>query len=386
MRREIEEELKGHIIPFWEGLKDPDNGGFYGYLSYDLILDKNAGKGVILNSRILWFFSEAARVLKDPSLLPYADCAYRFLVDHCVDTENGGVYWSVSATGEPVDTTKHTYNQAFAIYALSAYYRATGNADAKALAASLFHLIESRMKDEGGYLEAFDDTFHPVSNEKLSENGVLAGRTMNTILHVIEAYTGYVEATDDKDARAALREALMITRDKIYLPDKKRLGVFFDADYHSLIDLYSYGHDIEAAWLIDRALDAVGDPDLTKEMHQITDTLVDEVYREGFDGKSIPVECEKGVVKGDRVWWVQAEAINGFLENVDRHPEHTDYVKAAEAEWEYIKRYIIDKRKGSEWFWYANPDGTPSHDPIVEPWKCPYHNGRMCLNVIEREV
>ena len=215
MRREIKEELEGHIIPFWEGLRDPDNGGFYGYLSYDLILDKNAGKGVILNSRILWFFSEAARVLKDPSLLPYADCAYRFLVDHCVDTENGGVYWSVSATGEPVDTTKHTYNQAFAIYALSAYYRATGNADAKALAASLFHLIESRMKDEGGYLEAFDDTFHPVSNEKLSENGVLAGRTMNTILHVIEAYTGYVEATDDKDARAALREALMITRDKI---------------------------------------------------------------------------------------------------------------------------------------------------------------------------
>ncbi|MGN1023025.1 MAG: AGE family epimerase/isomerase [Lachnospiraceae bacterium] len=391
---EIRQELTGHIIPFWENLRDPEFGGYYGYLDYDLKLNRRAEKGCILNSRILWFFSYAYETLQDPTLLLQARHAYAFLRDHCMDAARGGIYWSVSYDGEPLDTTKHTYNQAFAIYALSTYCEASGDRKALDLAGELFDLIETRMRDADGYLEAFDENFVPASNEKLSENGVLAERTMNTILHVVEAYTEYLRVlklvgkNPDRVEKVqnVLREALAIVEKKIYLPEKKRLGVFFDRDYHSLIDLYSYGHDIEAAWLLDRAADVLGDPKVSEEIHPMTDILVEQVYRLGFDGHSIPVERENGVLKQDRVWWVQAEAINGFLGAFARHPEREDYAEAAAAEWAFIKSYVIDRRPGSEWFWYTDAEGVPAHSPIVEPWKCPYHNGRMCLLVIRRHA
>lgn len=382
MKEEVERELTGHILPFWKKLEDLEYGGFYGYMDFDLQLDRKAEKGCILNSRILWFFSTCCLQMRDPECLAMADHAYRFLTEHCLDKEEGGIFWSVTYDGQPLDTTKHTYNQAFAIYALSAYYQATGKEEARELALDLFKLIESRMRDEGGYLEAFDRAFQPSCNEKLSENGVLAERTMNTILHVLEAYTGLLQATGDGTVRQKLSEALQIVLDHIYLPEDKHLGVFFDSSYHSLIDLYSYGHDIEATWLLDLAAETVDDAALTKRIYSLTDTLVEQFYQRGFDGHSSPMECENGVVKEDRVWWVEAETVNGFLNAYRRHPEKKEYLKAAENTWDYIKTKVIDPRPGSEWYWSVNPDGTPERKPIVEPWKCPYHNGRMCLRTM----
>ncbi len=386
MIEEIRKHLEEKLIPFWSGLRDDEYGGYYGYMDFDLKLDKKAEKGCILNSRILWFFSSAYVVLRDEKLLDEAKHAFEFLTRYCIDYENGGVFWSLTYDGKPLDTTKHTYNQAFTIYGLSAFYDATKNENVVDLAISLYELIEDKMRDEGGYLEAFDREFKPVSNDKTSENGVVAIRSMNTLLHVMEAYTELYRVSKDERVRDSLLEILKIVEEKVYNPEKRRQEVFFDAEYNSLINLSSYGHDIEAAWLINYTTKVLDNEDITKRIDKITKALVEQVYREAFDGASIPVEAEDSKVKGDRVWWVQAEAINGFIDAYQKNPEKKEYLDAAKSEWEYIKEYLIDKREGSEWFWYVTPDGTPAAEPIVEPWKCPYHNGRMCLEVIKRNV
>lgn len=381
---EIREHLTGTIIPFWEGLKDEENGGFYGYQGYDLKVDKKAVKGCILNSRILWFFSNAFLLLGDESLLDYARHAYEFLKTFCLDGENGGVYWSVSWDGKAEEGIKHTYNQAFAIYALSSYYDASKDREALELAEQLLGLIEEKCRDEGGYEEAFDRNFRKIDNDKLSENGVMAERTMNTLLHVFEAYTELYRVSKNPLAAEKLREILSVFREKVYNREKKRQEVFFDRDWNSLIDLYSYGHDIEAAWLLDRGCRVLGDEKLAAEIGELTKEMTANVYRLGFQENSLMNECEKGRNDTTRVWWVQAEAVVGFMNGYEKEPEKVCYLEAAKAVWNYIKEYVIDPRPGSEWYWAVDREGRPLEKPIVEPWKCPYHNGRMCMEVIRR--
>ena len=385
MKEEIKDQLVSSIIPFWKNLRDDEFGGYYGYMGYDLKLDKKAEKGCILNSRITWFFSNAYTLLKDESLLKEADHGYAFLKDHCIDKENGGIYWSMNYDGTPLDTTKHTYNQAFCIYALSSYYEASGKKEALDLAKQLFHMIEEKCTDDQGYLEAFTRDFQPESNEKLSENGVLAEKTMNTLLHVLEAYTELYRVSKDEQVKEKLKWIMDVFADKVYNPKLKRQEVFFDKNYNSIIDLHSYGHDIETAWLMDRSLEILDDDAYTNRLSPITKALTENIYKVAFDGHSLSNECDKGVVDTNRVWWVQAETVIGFLNGYEKDPSKTEYKEAAEATWQFIKDYVIDKRPGSEWFWLVRQDGTPVEgEPIEEPWKCPYHNGRMCMEVIRR--
>lgn len=385
MKEEITKHLTDDIIPFWKNLRDDEFGGYYGYLDYDLKLDKKAEKGCILNSRITWFFSNAYTLLKDKSLLEEADHGYEFLKEHCIDKEYGGIYWSMKYDGTPLDTTKHTYNQAFCIYALSSYYEASGKQEALELARKLYELIETRCMDDNGYLEAFTRDFKPESNEKLSENGVLAEKTMNTLLHVLEAYTELYRVSHDEKVGDRLRWIMDTFADKVYNPKLKRQEVFFDKDYNSIIDLHSYGHDIETAWLMDRSLEVLGDAAYTEKLTPITKALTENIYNVAFDGHSLSNECDKGVVDTNRVWWVQAETIVGLLNGYEKDPSKTQYKEAAEAAWQFIKEHVIDKRQGSEWYWLVRQDGSPVEGkPIVEPWKCPYHNGRMCMEVIRR--
>ena len=379
------EMLTERLLPFWQALRDEEHGGYYGYMDFDLNVDKRAEKGCILNSRILWFFSEAAMVLEDRSLVLYARHAYDFLREKCLDREMGGVYWSVTRGGQPLDDTKHTYNQAFAIYALSAYYRLTGEAEALALAEELFEIIEARCTDEGGYLEAFTRDFRPASNEKLSENGVMAERTMNTLLHVFEGYAGLYQAKKIPAVAAALRRILDIYANRVYNPRLHRQEVFFDRDYNTLIDLTSYGHDIESSWLIDWGCGLLEDAALAERIAAINSDLADNVLRTAFNG-SLANECERGAVDAHRVWWVQAEALLGFVNEWTKHPDRTDCRDAAASLWRYITEKLEDRRPGGEWFWRLDEDGRPdAGKPIVEPWKCPYHNGRMCMELIRRD-
>lgn len=380
---EIKEHLVNDLIPFWQGLKDEENGGFYGYLSYDLKLDKKAVKGCILNSRILWFFSNAYMVLGDPSLLESAAYAYQFLKEHCVDDEFGGVFWSLTYDGKPEDTTKHTYNQAFSIYALASYYDASKNPEALEIAWKLYDLVESKCKDEYGYLEAFTRSFEPEENDKLSENGVTAEKTMNTLLHVFEAYTELYRVTKEEKVAKQIRFMMDIIKDKVFNKEIGRQEVFFDRTWNTLIDLYSYGHDIETAWLVDRGLEVLDDEAYTNMLSPITKIITENIYNRAYIDHSLVNESENGVVDTTRVWWVQAEAVVGFLNGYQKQGDKK-FLDASVDIWNYIKKYFIDKRNGSEWFWSVKEDHTPDEKPIVEPWKCPYHNGRMCFEVLRR--
>ena len=385
MLNEIREHLKNGIIPFCEGLKDEEFGGYYGYMDYDLKLDKKFEKGCILNSRILWFFSSVSRIEGFEKEREYADHAYQFLKEKCLDQECGGVFWSVTYDGKPLDTTKHIYNQAFAIYALSSYYDTTGNEEALEIAKGLQKIIEEKCTDEFGYLEAFKRNFQLEENDKLSENGVIAEKTMNTLLHVFEAYTELYRVSGDEKVRRRLLWIMDVFAEKVYNPKLHRQEVFFDKHYNTILNLHSYGHDIETAWLIDRGCKVLDDPELTQKMYAITRDLTAQIYKVAFDGHSLANECDRGVVNVHRVWWVQAETVIGFLNGYEKEPEKTEYLEAAEKEWAFIRDHVIDKRPGSEWFWEVDPEGNPYPDrPIVEPWKCPYHNGRMCMEVLQR--
>ena len=379
---EIRAELTEHIIPFWKGLRDDARGGYIGLVEYDLTRRPDAVKGCILNSRILWFFSEAYLALRDESLLAEAYHAFDML-RRMTDPVNGGVFWALNADGSVSDSTKHTYNQAFAVYALSAYYRASGSAEALDRARDLFQVIEARCRDAGGYLEAFTADWQPESNEKLSENGVMASRTMNTLLHVLEGYTGLYRAWPDGSVRRCLYDIFDIFQRHIWNPEKRRQEVFFDMDYNSLIDLYSFGHDIETSWLADSALDLLDDPALTARIRPLLLAMADQTSREALTDHGFANECERGAVDTRRVWWIQAEALVGYLNAWERTGEDR-YRDAVISQWRFIKTAMIDRRPGSEWYGYLREDGTPIELPIVEPWKCPYHNGRMALEVMRR--
>lgn len=382
---EIRMHLTGKLAPFWEGLKDEEYGGYYGYMDFDLKVDPKYEKGCILNNRILWFFSNAYMLLGDVEFKKAADHAYHFLKEYGIDREYGGVYWSLTYDGKPKDTVKHTYNQAFAVYALSSYYNAVKDEEALALAFQIRDTIEKNCVDsEGYYMESFSRTFSPEENDKLSENGVMAERTMNTLLHVMEAYTELYRISGDEQTGERLRFMLDTVAGKVYNPELGRQEVFFDKAWNSLIDLYSYGHDIEAAWLIDRGLEVLGDEAYMEKLAPMTEAIANNIYERAYVGHSLLNEAENGIPDTTRVWWVQAETVVGFVNAWQKHPQEKKWLDAAKDVWEYIKKYLVDKRDGSEWFWSVDENGLPSHKPIVEPWKCPYHNGRMCIEVIRR--
>ena len=388
MRSEVMTHLTTDIIPFWKSLRDDENGGYTGYLGYDLKADKKAVKGCILNSRITWFFANAYTLLRDESLLKEAEHGFEFLKNACWDKKNGGVYWSVNYDGTPAETLKHTYNQAFSIYALSSYYEASGDREALDMAYQLYELIEGKMRDELGYKEAFDEAFNEIDNEKLSENGVIASKTMNTLLHVFEAYTELYRVDHNKKVADQIKWMMDIVAEKVYNPKLHRQEVFFDEAWNPIIDLHSYGHDIETAWLIDRSVAVLNDEAYEKRMSPITQDLTNQIYKVAFDGASLANECETGVVNEWRIWWVQAETVVGFLNGYEK-TGRLEYLDAAKKVWQFIKDHLIDKRDGyaagREWYWRVQADGTPDEtQPIAEPWKCPYHNGRMCFEVIRR--
>lgn len=382
----FKKHLTENIIPFWNSCRDDVNGGFCGFMGHDLCKNMESDKGVILHSRILWFYSTAYTLLKDKSLLDMASHAYDFLKTYCMDQENGGMFWAVTYDGRPADDTKHTYNQAFAIYALSAYYEASNREEALEVAYKLYDLIEDKCRDTEGYLEAFDRTFRPASNEKLSENGVMAGRTMNTLLHVMEAYTELYRVDGKCEVRDSLIEILDLFSSKIYNPAKGICEVFFDKDYNTLIDLESYGHDIEAAWLVDRAGEVLGDGAWQERLRPVVEGLSRVAYEHAYD---VAYGCfynerEGAAIDKQRIWWVQAEAIVGFCNAWQRQPEEEKYLQAAEAIWQYTLENVVDKRSG-EWFESVKEDGSVDvNQGLVHAWKCPYHNGRMCIEMIRR--
>lgn len=384
-REEFASHLTENIIPFWNKMIDRQEGGFYGRCDSKGQIDYTADKGVILMNRILWFYSNAYILTGREELLEIARHQYGYVEECCYDHDFGGVYWSTTYDGKPADTTKHTYNQAFAIYALSTYYMASGDENSLNLAYEVFDDIEEHCCDDDGYLEAFDRHFVPVGNDKLSENGVEAGRTMNTLLHILEAYTVLYKADKDVRVRKRLDTILTIFEEKIYNPDKQYNEVFFDMDYNTLIDLQSYGHDIECSWLLDRALDVLGADEKYSHMYKLTLDEADKAYGDAFDQEygCFYNEREGGKVDKKRVWWVQAESIIG-LYNAYKKSNDEKYLNASEAVWNYVKNNIISEETGEWWEDIRDDNSVDTTQEMAHPWKGPYHNGRMCMEMMVR--
>lgn len=382
----IHKELVEGILPFWLDKIDNEHGGFYGYMDEELVLDKKAPKGGLACARLLWTFSSAYRVLGDEACLVAAHHAYKFLVEHLLDEVHKGIYWLVDFEGHLLDGRKHIYVQAFGVYALSEYYRATGEQGGLEKALELYELIHEKGYDcdAEAYLEEFDREWHQLDNEMLSENGVVADYTYNTHLHVLEAMTNLYRVWPNAELKVRIEKILDVFYQRIYNHETGFFKVFFDRQWSSLIDLISYGHDIESSWLIHEAIKVLA---ITDEEHPWMVMVRRPAY--GVLGEAMDSlgamnnEKEKGVLDDKKIWWVQAEAFVGYI-NMFELTKDEAFLKAAHRVWSFIEKYIVDKREGGEWHAELDSDYKVMDKPVIEPWKLNYHNGRCCLEFVER--
>ena len=362
-------------------------GGFFGQIDGSNTLVPDADKGGILNARILWTFSSVYRQIKNRDYLKLADRAQKYILEHFFDPEFGGTYWIVSFDGKPVDTKKQIYSQAFFIYALSEHYRASGNEASLQKAIELFGLIEKHSFDRelNGYFEAYSHDWNLLEDLRLSAKDANEKKTMNTHLHLLEAYTNLFRVWKDDQLKQQLRNLILIFVEKIVNQQTHHLDLFFDENWNPKSAIVSYGHDIEAAWLIDEAARALGDPKLLASVQHVCIKIA-EAACEGLqpDG-SIVYERDNLTdhLDKDRHWWGQAEAVVGFLNTYELTGDDA-WLKKAENCWTYISEHLIDRAEG-EWFWSISDEGMVNrNDDKAGFWKCPYHNSRMCLEVIAR--
>lgn len=387
-REELLDELRTNILPYWMNkMTDHEHGGFYGRRDGYDNLDRNAPKGVILNTRILWTFSAAARILKDASYAEVAHRAFDYLQRYFVDRKHGGVYWMVSHLGEPLQTKKQIYAQAFAIYAFSEYFLLTSKQEALTEAQKLFHLIERFSYDQqfDGYLEAFDAQWNLLDDLRLSEKDANEKKTMNTHLHVLEAYTTLYRIWKNPELERQLRNLIVLFTKRI-INKQWHFDLFFDETWKVQSHEISFGHDIEGSWLLYEAAVELGDEALVKEVADIAVRMAETSIREGLDadGGILNEANHHGeLTDTDKHWWPQAESLVGYV-NAWQLTGKTEYLENAGKVWSFIKDRMIDKTNG-EWYWRVNRTGEINYDEDkAGPWKCPYHNGRAMLELISR--
>lgn len=382
--KEFAADLRSHvadcILPYWlDTMQDP-RGGFYGRRDGNDNLVEDAPKGAILNARILWTFSAAYRALGHPEYLEAARRAYRYILDRFIDPGYGGIYWSVNADGSPADTKKQFYAMAFAIYGLSEYHAATGDAEALRTALALFDSIEAHSRDhaKGGYIEACTRDWQPIADMRLSEKDRNSSKTMNTHLHIIEGYTALLRESGDSRVRDAVAHLIDIFLDRIISPDGHHMRLFFDDDWQPADGDISYGHDIEASWLLLESAQALGNPETLRRVTEATGTLAEGAL-EGMrgDGSMIYELHGDGRVDAERHWWVQAEAMVGTA-YLFRYHNMPEMLPLSEKIWQYCRSRLVDK--SGEWLWSIRADGSENRaDDKAGFWKCPYHNTRACL-------
>ena len=388
LRNEMRSELENNILPFWMNkMEDNEEGGFYGQITGEDELKPEASKGAILNARILWTFSSAYRLLKKPEYLETATRAKRYLIDRFYDPQYGGIYWELDYKGNPLDTKKQIYAIGFAIYGLSEYARATGDAEALEYAQRLFDAIEQHSFDseQNGYVEALTRDWQPIGDMRLSDKDENEKKTMNTHLHILEPYTNLYRVWKDERLERQLRNLIEVFISRILDPQTGHLNLFFEEDWTNKYHIVSYGHDIEASWLIHEAALVLGDPALLKRIEPLIIRIA-QAADEGLnpDGSMIYENfLDKQKIDRELHWWVQAENVVGHI-NLYQHFGNTEALDTAARCWEFIKTKLIDREQG-EWHWSLLPDGTVNRrDDKAGFWKCPYHNGRMCMEVIER--
>lgn len=389
LKKEMKQCLEDNILRYWiDKVTDNEHGGYYGRVDGHDQVHPEAEKGAILNGRILWAFSAAYRVLKKQEYLDAATRAKDYILDHFVDKEYGGVYWSLDCEGKPLDTKKQTYAIGFVIYGLSEYARATGDKQALDAAIKLYHDIEAHAFDEvyGGYVEALTREWNPIADMRLSDKDENGAKTMNTHLHVIEPYTNLYRVWPSKELRESIHRLLDVFTDKLYNKETHHLDLFFDNEWHGRRNIESYGHDIEATWLLWETALVLGEDDVKTKLGPIVVDLA-KAADEGLqpDGSMI-YEHWKDTGKTDRQrqWWVLCENVIGHT-NLYQYFHDTSALKVAKDCWTFIDKHLVDHVNG-EWHWAVDDNGKINlEDDKAGFWKCPYHNSRMCLEIIERQ-
>ncbi|MCL2209937.1 MAG: AGE family epimerase/isomerase [Treponema sp.] len=386
-KQEAVQMARENILPFWHNMADREHGGFFGEADFYGKINKTTDKGCILNSRILWTFSAAYRLFNDEI---YKDCAMHareFLKSAFYDKEYGGLYWLTDNSGKPLQTRKQFYNIAFGIYALSEHYLACGDNSSLELAMDLFGTTEKYGydKEAGGYIEACARDWEEISDFRLSGKDLNSPKSMNTNLHVLEAYTTLLTASKDARVKKALEGLLRITFDKI-VGGSRHFELFFDMNWKPLSREVSWGHDIEGSWLMYEAALALGDEKITGEAKDTAVAIADVIHSAAIDsgkGGLLSGLDEKGKLLAKKEWWPQAEAVVGFY-NAYQLSGEQKFFDAACGIWEYIKNYFTDRENG-EWFNELSPDNIPDVKmPKAGFWKCPYHNARTCFEIIKR--
>jgi len=389
LAREMWHELTNGILPYWrDHTVDRQRGGFYGRITGEGNVVAEAPKGAVLNARILWAFSDASRVLRNgDTYRSLAGRAYTYFNEHFWDREHGGIYWMLDANGKPTEPKKQVYAQAFAVYAMAEYHRLTGRDESLERAIRLFQLIEEHAfdNDEGGYFEAFSRDWELLADMRLSEKDANERKTMNTHLHVLEAYTNLYREWPDPALEARLRETVRLFMDTILDAETNHLVGFFDDQWIPRTEFVSYGHDIEASWLLVEAAEVLNDASLLDEVQATALQMARVTQAEGQDedGGLFYEQAADGTLDDDKHCWTQAEAIVGFVNAYEISSEQA-FLDAAAACWTFVQEHIIDTERGG-WFFSVSRTGVPHLEKNkVGPWKGPYHSTRACLEIMRR--
>lgn len=387
--RRVEAELRGDILKFWlEHTRDRENGGFYGQIDNNLAIKRDAARGALLTSRILWTFSAAFRRYKDPAYLEMARWAYADLFARFWDQQYGGLYWSVSPKSGPLDDRKIIYVQAFGIYGLAEFHRATGEREPLDRAIELYRLVERHAHDHTnlGYFEEFtrDWKISRDRGPRRSAMGSMGQKSQNVHLHMLEAYTNLLRVWPDQGLRTNLLEIADVLRTRVLDPTTHHLRLFLDEDWTVRSDEISFGHDIEFSWLLVESAEVLGDKALVRQAKAEAVKIADATLSEGVDpdGGVLGAANPSGITKFFKEWWPQAEAAVGFL-NAYQITGDKKYLQASLHSWDFITAHLIDRKNG-EWFLGVSRDGKTTSPIKVSFWKCPYHNSRACMELIER--
>ncbi len=388
MVSELANELK-NILSFWSKHSvDQKHGGFAGEVDALGAIVPGADKGLVLNARILWTFSYAYNYLHDESYLQLADRAYDYLTRYFLDKTNGGLYWAVDYKGSVANDRKQIYGQGFGIYAFSEYFKASGKHESLEHAIELFDLIEKYSFDpvHGGYFEALSANWKQMDDVRLSPKDANSPKSMNTHLHILEPYSNLFRVWRADVLRDRMKSLVRVFLDHIIDSNTGHFHLFFDPDWTVTSNMISYGHDIEGAWLINEAAELVGDPLLLKESHEKTLKMAAAVLNEGMaPDNSLYYEndLDTGELQKDRHWWVQAEAMVGFMDAYE-HSWDIQYFEMVLKVWDYIRHHVIDHKNGG-WYGIIEDTGIPRANGVKAGfWKCPYHNTRALVECIQR--
>ncbi len=385
-KTDLKKELL-QILDFWhKNTVDKTNGGFYGKINNDNKIFDKAPKGSVLNSRILWTFSAAFNLTKNAEYLQTAELAFIFLRDHFIDKEFSGVFWTVDYKGNPLDNKKQVYALAFAIYGLSEYYISSKNEEAKELAITLFNQIVEHSYDNenGGYIEALSRDWKDLADLRLSKKDANEKKSMNTHLHLLEAFANLYRVWANEKLEERITELIFIFLNHIIDPKTNHLILFFDEKWNKKSNIISYGHDIEAAWLLEEAAVTINKPSLIEQLKKQS-VLIANAATDGIDidgGLWYEYDLDKDNLIKEKHWWPQAEAMVGFF-NSWQIINDDSFLHRSVSSWEFIKKYLLDKKNG-EWFWGIKEGNTLMDEDKAGIWKCPYHNGRACIELIKR--